>query len=401
VVALVCAAFMLVPAAQAKQWLAGVVPDVAASDVPTGNNALAMPWAGIANLSYQGGPVLHSNRTHVVFWQPAGSGLTFDRGYEALVTRFLKDVAADSHRTTNVYSISGQYRDGRGPAAYASRFGGAVVARDRLPRRNSCAEPSTAPHWTHCVDDQQIENEIGRAVRTHRSARDIYFLLTPRGLGSCEFRGPDNCALGATAPGGYCGYHSSTPDGLLYAVLPYNAVAGHCQSENARPNGNAADPTISTLSHEHNETVTDPFGTAWIDGNSEEEADLCLTDFGHPLGGSGDGTYDEAINHHHYYLQEEWSNRQRSCQPRVWPIHASIAARKRARAGTPIRFTGRASDPNARITSYTWFFGDHHTGHGRRPKHAFSRPGVYRVVLRTSDHDALWAFAARKLRIRR
>ena len=205
----------------------------------------------------------------------------------------------------------------------------------------------------------------------------------------------------ATTQGSYCGYHSSTPDGLLYAVLPYNAVAGHCQSENARPNGSAADPTISTLSHEHNETVTDPFGTAWIDGNSEEEADLCLTDFGYPLGGSGDGTYDETINDHHYYLQEEWSNRQRSCQPRARPIHASIAAPTRVRAGAAIRFTGRASDPNARVTSYTWFFGDHRTGHGRRPKHAFRRPGLYRVVLRTSDRDALWVFAARKIRIRR
>ena len=403
-VALVCAAFMLAPAAQAKHWLGGVVPDVAASDVPTGSHALATPRAGIANLSYQGGPVLHSNRTHVVFWQPAGSGLAFDRGYEALVKRFLKDVAADSHRTTNVYSISGQYRDGQRPAAYASTFGGAVVAKDRLPRVNGCAEPRTAPHWTDCVDDQQIENEISRVVRTHHlpnTGRDIYFLLTPSGLGSCEFAGPDDCALGGKTQGSYCGYHSSTPDDLLYAVLPYNAVGGHCQSENARPNGNAADPTISTLSHEHNETVTDPFGTAWIDGNFEEEADLCLTDFGYPLGGSGEGTYDERINHHRYYLQAEWSNRQRSCQPRARPIRASITAPTHARAGAAIRFTGRASDPNARVTSYTWFFGAHHTGHGRRPKHTFRRSGLYRVVLRTSDRDALWGFSARTIRVRR
>ncbi len=396
--ALVCAALILTPAAQAKPWLGGVVPDV-----PTGSTAPA-PLARIANLPYQGGPVLGSNRTHVVFWQPAGSGLSFGAGYVGLVKRFLKDVAADSHKTTNVYSVSGQYRDSGGPAAYASTFGGAVVAGDRLPRMTACVEPPTAPHWVHCVDDEQIEAEIERVIRTHHlpeTGRDIYFLLTPKGLGSCEFGGPDDCALGGDAQGSYCGYHSSTPDGLPYAVLPYNAVAGHCQSENARPNGSPADPTISTLSHEHNETVTDPFGTAWIDASSEEEADLCLTDFGYPLGGSGNGTYDEAINHHHYYLQEEWSNKQHSCQPRMQPIHAGIAVPSRARAGAQIRLTGHVSDPNARVTSYTWFFGDHHTGHGRRPKHAFMRPGVYRVVLRTSDRYALWGFSARTIRIRR
>ncbi len=33
------------------------------------------------DLPYNGGPVLHSNRTHPIFWEPAGSGLTFDPGY--------------------------------------------------------------------------------------------------------------------------------------------------------------------------------------------------------------------------------------------------------------------------------------------------------------------------------
>ncbi|MBV9805262.1 MAG: hypothetical protein JO130_18840, partial [Solirubrobacterales bacterium] len=61
-----------------------------------------------ANLPYGGGPVLHSNRTHVIFWAPAGSSLAFDPGYQALIETFLSDVADASHRTTNVYSLSGQ-----------------------------------------------------------------------------------------------------------------------------------------------------------------------------------------------------------------------------------------------------------------------------------------------------
>ena len=79
--------------------------------------------------------------------------------------------------------------------------------------------------------------------------------------------GSSSCALGGSATG-YCGYHSETANGILYAVIPYNAVPGHCQSSNPRPNASTADPTISTISHEHNETVTDPDGNAWIDARA-------------------------------------------------------------------------------------------------------------------------------------
>ena len=80
--------------AQAR-GLAGIVPDV-----PTGTH-LHPPVIGHAtNLPYNGGPVLHSNRTHVIFWQPSGSGLSFEPGYVSLVSRFLVNVAADSHLPT-------------------------------------------------------------------------------------------------------------------------------------------------------------------------------------------------------------------------------------------------------------------------------------------------------------
>ena len=67
------------------------------------------------HLPYGGGPVLHSNRTHLIFWQPAGSGLDFDPGYQSLIETFLADVAADSRTPTNVYGLSGQYADSPRP----------------------------------------------------------------------------------------------------------------------------------------------------------------------------------------------------------------------------------------------------------------------------------------------
>ena len=48
------------------------------------------------------------------------------------------------------------------------------------------------------------------ADRLPRSLEDIYILVTPDGLGDCEFQGPTECALGGDANDGYCGYHAAT-----------------------------------------------------------------------------------------------------------------------------------------------------------------------------------------------
>ncbi len=265
----------------------------------------------------------------MIFWQPDGSGLSFDAGYEAHVETFLRNVAAVSRSAGNVYGLTGQYHDSFGPAAYVSTYGGAVIARDRLPP-NGCQEPSTGPGWQVCVTDLQLQHEIEHVVRADHlptQPHDVYFLVTPNGLGDCADSTSASCALGGDE-NGYCGYHSETNDGLvLYAVIPFNAVFGHCQSDNPRPNGSTADPALSTISHEHSEMITDPLGDAWIDQNSgNEDGDLCLSSFGPAIGGSGSGAWNESINGGHYYLQEEWSNANQGCAPRARPDAVSFLA---------------------------------------------------------------------------
>jgi hypothetical protein len=273
--------------------IAVVVPSAAFTVFARG--AQGRTVAGL--VPYGGGPVLHANRTHVIYWLPAGSGLAYDHGYQSLIDTFLTQVAADSHKPTNVYALSGQYRDSDGPAGYSSTVAGSVVATDRLPR-NGCTEPpSTGPGWRVCLTDAQLEAEIEHVVRVDRlpaNGGDIYFLVTPNGLGSCTDGASRDCALGGSASG-YCGYHSSTLDGILYANIPCNALPGHCQSDNPRPNASTADPALSTISHEQIETITDPDGDAWINSMGNEVADICSTRFGPTLGGSGDRAWNEVI----------------------------------------------------------------------------------------------------------
>jgi hypothetical protein len=390
------AALVLLPAAaHARVW--SVVPDVATrAHVPSRPRPLAIT----ANLPYHGGNVLRSNRTHLIFWQPAGSGLTFDPGYVSTIELFMKRVAADSHHTTNVYSVSGQYFDTRGRAAYASTYGGAVLATDRLPA-NGCHEPLlTSPGWGVCLTDDQLETELEHVVAVHHlpnKDQDVYFLITPNGLGSCEDSSSQACALGGSATG-YCGYHFTTPQEIVYAVIPYNAIAGHCQSNNPRPNG-SADPTLSTISHEHNEMVTDPYGDAWIDDSSQENGDLCLADFGANLGGVGLSAYNELIDGGHYHLQEEWSNFDHGCVPRARPDTLSASGPGSAKSGKPVTFNASGSAPPGPIKVFQWFFRDGHSAAGRQVTHRFARPGTYRVIVRGTDPWLNFVYAARDVRV--
>lgn len=373
-------------------------------DLPSavaGHEPIAGPLARVAGIPYLGGPVLHSNRTHAIFWEPAGSGLTFDPGYEGLVQRFLLDVAADSHSTQNEFALTGQYSDADGPAAYASRFAGAVIDSDPLPH-DGCVEPLlTGPGWTTCLTDAQLQDEITRVVAANAlpvTRRDIYFLLTPRGFGDCSDGTSTSCALGGS-DSGYCGYHSSTPGGILYAVIPYNAVPGHCQSANPRPNASPADPAISTVSHEQAEVVTDPLGDGWIDSQGSEIADVCITAYGSALGGSGAGRWDEAIGGHHYWLQELFSRLEGGCRARPRPDRVWISAPPRVAAGTAVGFVAHGRQPGGRVVAYRWTFGDGRGARGRRVSHAYSRRGSMRVVVQATDAAGNWAYAARTIRV--
>ena len=370
------------------------------ADVPTGAHVPNNPRARVAEVPSGGGPVLHSNRTHLIFWQPAGSGLRFEPGYAALIKRFLRQVAADSRRPGNIFGLTGQYGDAHGPAAYDSTYAGAVLATDPLPP-GGCAEPpppqlgGQGPGWNACVSDQQLQDELTRVVSARRlptSATDVFLILTPEGLGDCFGSGPDGCALGGLGNEGYCGYHQSTQaGGVLYAVIPYNAVANHCQSDNPRPNSSPADPTISTLAHELAEIVTDPLGTSWFEPGQNgagdvEIADLCLTRYGPALGGAGGAAaYDQVIHGGRYFIQELWSNADGRCLPAAQADSASFRAPATVPGDRRFTLSGVARAAHGRIVSYSWSFGDRDRGAGRRVWHAYAGSGRYTIGLRTTD----------------
>jgi hypothetical protein len=258
---------------------------------------------GSGNLTYHGGPVQHTNKVYAIYWVPAG--YTVQAGYSSVINQYFTDVAADSGKTTNVYYTGTQYTDGSGAVQYSSSFGGSYTDTSALPA-SGCSDSYTAV----CLTDAQLQAEIKKdmtAAGWTTSPTSEFFLFTAKGIGSCS---GTSCAFST-----YCAYHGWIGSGssqVMYSNMPYaDTVPAACDA-GQHPNGNDADATLNVTSHEHNETITDMNGNAWYDRAGYENGDKCAWIFGALSGPSG-AQYNQTINGHHYFLQEEYSNRDRAC----------------------------------------------------------------------------------------
>jgi hypothetical protein len=233
--------------------------------------------------------------------------LTFDASYQTLINRFFTDVAHDSGGNQNVYSVATQYDDSAHVhIQYQSTFGGSYVDHDPLPA-NGCDDGLDQ----YCLTDPQLQNEIQTVLTAkgwHGGLDHIFFLVTPNGVGSC-FSASGQCSTDT-----FCAYHSaftnSSNEDVIYANEPYEAPLPGCTGvTQGFPNDADADTTVNTISHEHNEAITDPFGNGWIATDGNENGDLCAFGFGTALGTASNGQpYNQLINNHPYSLQQEWSN---------------------------------------------------------------------------------------------
>jgi hypothetical protein len=265
----------------------------------------------VNNLTYHGGPVMQSGNTvYAIFWVP--SGYSVSSGYQSVTNQYFTDVAAASGQASNVYWSDTQYSS----IQYKSIFAGDAVPSGVSGSIDTDPYPASGcrdRYTSVCLTDAQLQAEIAKvASATGQSGLGYeYFVFTPRNVGSCF---GSSCAYSY-----FCAYHSNftASDGseVLYANMPYAAyVPGACGSGQS-PNGDDADSTLNVTSHEHNETITDPLGTAWYDSSGNENGDKCAWNFGSgsAIKGTSGAEYNQVINGHDYYLQQEWSNHSAGC----------------------------------------------------------------------------------------
>ncbi len=293
------------------------------------------------NLTWHGGPVMHSNTVYSIYWAP--SGYSYQTGYSASIDSYFENVAADSGRKTNVYAVDTQYTDASGPAGYASAFGGSFADTHAYPA-SGCSDGTYAPV---CITDAQLQAEVGAFVSAHglpTGMSMLYFVFFPIGVGGCFDSTSADCTYKQ-----YCAYHgwigNGGPDTILYANMPYadQPSAGSACDIEPSPNGDDADATINVTSHEHNEAITDPLGTAWYDSIGYENGDKCAWTFGTQQGSTPHGAYNQQIAGGVYELQQEWSNLLSGCvlNAIVLPPQVTGYSPGKGRAGTTVTLTGK------------------------------------------------------------
>jgi len=264
-------------------------------------------------LEFHGGPVMTSNSNYIILWAPK-KGPKYAKGFTGGVAKYFKNLAHDSGLLTNVDSVAVQYG-----ATYSSKYAGTIKDTDPYPA-NGCTRAAI------CLTAEQLSTEIEHVVLSRGLPADLsheYFLVTPEGVESCfEGGAAFSCSANSEVPA-YCAYHGAiaVPGGdIVYSNDPY-VYEKLCDEAGHHPNGASDSALLGGLSHEHNESITDPLpGSGWSDNLGQENGDKCRTfepesEFGTILGTAPDGSpYNQVIDKHRYFYQQEWSNEGLHCK---------------------------------------------------------------------------------------
>ena len=359
------------------------------------------------NMTYHGGDlVLGPHTTHVVYWEPSGFSVTAN--YHSLVERYFTDVAADSGRVVNVYSTDTQYDDSSNTfIQYQQTYAGALTDTNAFPATQSGCPTDDGGTRTVavCLTQTQEATELDNFIQANslpRGLGHIYFLMLPDNVETC-FDDFSDCGNILNISPRYCAYHSFFNIGghglTLWANEPYIGFAdGHCNSgsANARPNGDVTDHELNVLSHEHNETITDPTAAGWFDTNlGGENGDKCNFNFGTPIASNANGNYNQLINHNPYQLQLEWDNSITGCAANFGALDPAAAftwTPPSPKALDPVAFDGSTSHSNntgGYVIEWNWTFGDGGSDTGATPSHTYAATGTYTVTLTVKDDAGL------------
>jgi PKD repeat protein len=376
----------------------GAAPSVATYRPCTGQSAC---------LTYYGGPVLRTTTLTAIFWNPEGLSLSYPTGYQAEIEQLIADIAADSGRESDFFSVLRQYYEESGGAVnHVSYSVSAQPAKtDTAPLPTGHGEKCTSPFSATrpCVSDMGVQNQLLAFVKANGLPTGFgheYIVFFPPGMDSCF---GETGEAGKTCSGeSYCGYHGAlkvgTGEEIEYANEPDNADPQYgigCVAESGLKAGYA---TASSTSHEVSESVTDPdVGTAlageeklsWYDSNVlvvepnvlepeyGEVGDICAYEYQQGDGAlesyfvstlDSGGKPNQTIAGHGYLLQLEWDNAHSTCS-----LSEEAASTKAAftdtdtsgtRTGEPISFdAGESRGPldkhlSGAVAGYEWSWGD-------------------------------------------
>jgi hypothetical protein len=255
------------------------------------------PTAKYNGITYNGGPIIDdANGVNVYYiWYGDWSK---DKAAQTIMTDFIKHYGGSPNANINT-----TYYD------YEVGPNGTQVVKDRVVNAVHYMG-STNDHYSQGVNlsDDGLGLVIQNAVADGRLPLDhngVYFVLTSSDVAETS----GFCTT-------YCAFHGYQPAGALGNLI--GAFVGNpercpnlCawESQPPTPNNNVgADGMVSSIAHELEESVTDPFATSWINADGSENEDMCGGHFGKTYNLPNGSFANMELGERQYLIQGNWVN---------------------------------------------------------------------------------------------
>jgi hypothetical protein len=251
-------------------------PDAAIDSAP---NPYSVVQDGI---QYHGGPVMTGVKDVYLIWYGKWTGNTAESILPALVTNL---------NGSKYFNINTTYTNGAG-----TKVANSIALIQQTTNNYSKGKSLTDADIVAIVNKAIFPNGV-----LLNDPNGVYFVLTSADVNETS----GFCTS-------YCGWHNHTTIGgtvIKYAFVGNgDRCPSACQAQTISPNGNAgADGMASILSHELEETATDPRLNAWYQNSTtEENADKCAWKFGSEKTLPSGAKYNMTMGGVHYLIQENW-----------------------------------------------------------------------------------------------
>ena len=237
-------------------------------------------------ISYHNGPVMKGTVNIYFIWY---GDWTQNPGAKAIFEDWAQHIGSSPY-----FNINTTYGD------TTANVSGAVAYN---PLTDSTTMSATT--FGTSLSDSSIYSIVSSVLSSHALPTDtngLYFVLTARGIAETS---------GFLSQ--YCGWHTYGTIGgsnIKYSFVGDAGNSSGCSvqfsnSPNADP---SADAMISVMTHELEETATDPNLNAWYDSSGQENADKCAWTFGATYAAANGSTANMKLGTRDYLIQQNWLN---------------------------------------------------------------------------------------------